>query len=164
MEYMDDSDSDLSQIIDDIVGGGGGGDAVSKMMDKMNDLSLQVSSLTPLQSLSHIPKHLQTSTPYAGCSSPLLKTVQHNLLQKRVKQADIKASDAFDISDVSFMMMEDDNKEKGDSRMSVVDDDEKFLKGPTMQDVDIGESFDEFDCLDNPCITPFAERVKKKFI
>jgi len=159
-EYMDDSDSDLSQIIDDIVGGG---DAVSKMMDKMNDLSLQVSSLTPLQSLGHIPKHLQTSTPYAGCSSPLLKTVHHNLLQKKVKQADIKASDAFDISDVSFMMMEDDNQEKSDSRMSVVDDDEKFLKGPTMRDVDIGESFDEFDCLDNPCITPFAERVKKKF-
>jgi len=166
-QYMEDSDSDLSDIIDDIVGIKKT-DAVSNILDKMNDLSIHVSTSTP--SFSNLPKHLQTSTPYAGCSSPLLKKVQHNLVQKKVKQPPPKASNVFDISDVSFMMEEENEcaVDKEDNHMSVGGDDENLsglLRSANEEDNCVGddETFDEFDCLDNPSITPFAERVKKKF-
>merc|ERR1712142_400598 len=91
MQYMEDSDSDLSQIINDIVGVRNG-DPMTKIMDDM--ANLQVSPATP--TLSHIPKHMQTSTPFAGMSSsPLLKKVQQNIVQKKLQQPITKASDVF---------------------------------------------------------------------
>eukprot|EP00092_Neocalanus_flemingeri_P006591 GFUD01007106.1.p1 GENE.GFUD01007106.1~~GFUD01007106.1.p1 ORF type:complete len:751 (-),score=215.74 GFUD01007106.1:6-2258(-) len=164
-QYMDDSDSDLSGIIDDIIGNKKP-DTVSNILNQMNNLSIHVSTSTP--SNNHIPKHLQTSTPY-GSGSPLLKKVQHNLLQKKVKEPAPKASNVFDISDVSFMMednMEPAETEEDDNHMSVGGDNENLsglLKSHDGQDgVGKDDSFDEFDCLDNPSITPFAERVRKK--
>ena len=161
MQYMEDSDSDLSQIIDDIVGMKGA-DPVSNILDKM--VNLHVSPLTP--SLRNIPKHMQTSTPFSVMSSsPLLKRVHQNIVEKKLKKTvSTVASDVFDISD-SFMMEggpldnSNDMSVAGDDdsrHMSVGGDDNKF------QIDAIGESFDEFDCFDNPSITPFAERVKKK--
>merc|ERR1712215_238884 len=100
-QYMeDDNDSDLSAIIDDIVGNKKS-DPMSEMVEKMSEISIHVSSSTP----SNIPKHLQTSTPYSGCSSPLLKKAQYNLAQIKKTTAQYKASDVFDISD-SFLVEE----------------------------------------------------------
>jgi len=151
MQYMEDSDSDLSRIIDDIVGMKRT-DPVSNILDKM--VNLHVSPLTP--SLRNIPKHMQTSTPFSVMSSsPLLKKVHQNIVQKKLqKPATSVASDVFDISD-SFMM--ESEPAENSSRMSVGEDENEFKSDA------IEESFDEFDCFDNPSITPFAERVKKKF-
>jgi len=150
MQYMEDSDSDLSQIIDDIVGMKRT-DPVSNILDKM--VNLHVSPLTP--SLRNVPKHMQTSTPFSVMSSsPLLKKVHQNIVQKKLqKPATTVASDVFDISD-SFMM--ESEPAENSSHMSVAEDENEF------QIHAVEESFDEYDCFDNPSITPFAERVKRK--
>jgi len=159
--YMDESDdSDLSNIIDDIIGNKKS-DPISSMLNQMNNLSIHVSTSTP--TYIPLPKHLQTSTPCAGnTSSPLLKKVQKDIIKKKVKAPAPKASEVFDISDVSFMMV-DNIEARDDNHMSVGCDDSDLLKSPVGQMVDADhDSFDEFDYFDNPTITPFAERIRKK--
>ena len=132
-EYMDNSDSDLSEIIEEIVG---------KRKTVQNDdyvellsnMSIQESPLKTPECDKLKRKFFQTSTPYAtpSANSPLLKKVQINAMKSRVL-----------------------NERKDQVLKS-------YQNHADNESVNSEESFDEFDCLDKPSLTPFAERVKKK--
>ena len=134
-EYMDNSDSDLSEIIEEIVG---------KRRTVLNDdyvellsnMSIQESPLKTPECDKLKRKFFQTSTPYAtpSANSPLLKKVQINAMKSRVL-----------------------NERKDEVLKST-----QNIHHANNESVNSEESFDEFDCLDKPSLTPFAERVKKK--
>ena len=150
-------DSDLSGIIDEIIG------------IKKPAASQQMKNLTA------VPKSFSTSTPTynvwspsrgqlrsASCSSPMLRKAQVNAqkVKERNEAKQPKPSDVFDLSDVSFALQEcsasaDPEKEENKPCNGGSDS----LAGINFSDEN---SFDEFDCLDNSRQTPFAERVKRK--
>ena len=149
-------DSDLSGIIDEIIG------------IKKPAASQQMKNPT-------VPRSFSTSTPTynvwspargqlrsASCSSPLLRKAQVNAqkVKERTEAKQPKSSDVFDLSDVSFALNEcsgsaDPEKEEN----KPCDGGSDSLAGINFSDEN---SFDEFDCLDTSSQTPFAERVKKR--
>ena len=148
-----DDDSDLSGIIDEIIG-------IEKPCQKVKKLTL--------------PRSFSTSTPTynvwspsrgqlrsASCSSPMLRKAQVNAqkVKERNEAQQPKASDVFDLSEVSFALNECSGSvdpEKGQQKP--YDSGSDSLAGINFSNE---KSFDEFDCLDNSRQTPLAERVKR---
>ena len=147
-QYLeDDDDSDLSGIIDEITG--------VKKHDVQKIRSFSTSTPTGNVSSPSLGAVRQQS-----CGSPMLRRAQLNALRER-NVAKPKASDVFDLSDVSLAL--DECSTSKDSKKEVSIPDKPY---DSLADINFSNeaSFDEFDCLDNSRQTPFAERVKKKMM
>jgi len=144
-EYMeDDDDSDLSEIIDEIVG--------NKNCDKYKKADKSYSTSTPTFNQLLV----QASTNSLVSGSPLLRKVQKNTVESKVK-----ASEVFDFSDMSIVLNECSSNgmevEGATSPMAPPRDVDDFDN----MNFSSEETFDEFDCLDNPSSTPLADRVRR---
>ena len=158
-EYLEeDDDSDLSGIIDEIVG-------IKKSSDD-NGLNVQLkksfSTSTPSYNLfpNVVPVH-QTAS-----GSPMLRRVHENILKQKTQQKP-KASDVFDMSDVS-LVLEDCVQNKFQNQEDAMSTSTNKYKSEadrkdSFDDMHFSgeETFDEFDCLDNPSCTPLAERIRR---
>ena len=144
-EYMDDDDdSDLSEIIDEIVG--------NKNCDKYKKADKSYSTSTPTFNQLLV----QASTNSLVSGSPLLRKVQKNTVESKVK-----ASEVFDFSDMSIVLNECSSNgmevEGATSPMAPPRDVDDFDN----MNFSSEETFDEFDCLDNPSSTPLGDRVRR---
>ena len=141
----EEDDSDLSDIIDEIVG--------KKRSEPIQAFSTSTPSYLQPQPLAN----LQNTQRYTT-GSPLLRKVQQNVIKEKVKPS-VKASDVFDMSDMSFVL-EDCSRsdEASDKKPTNLQDDDYDDLHFSKED-----SFDEFDCLDKPSTTPLADRLKRKF-
>jgi len=129
-EYLEEDDeSDLSHIVDEIIG-------------QSKTVSATYSTSTP--SFYHLPSF--PSIPKTQTASPMLK----NMMKKKVK-----ASDVFDLSNVSLVLNECVEKELPKSTNN-------FNEAESPMDCNFSdeESFDEFDCLETASSTPLAERLR----
>merc|ERR1712098_19683 len=142
--FEEDDDSDLSEIIDEIIG--------NKICDKYPKADKSYSTSTP----TYNQLTVQASTNPIVSGSPLLRKVQKNIVQAKVK-----ASEVFDMSDMSIVLNEcssnDMEVEGPTSPVAPPRDIEDFENLNFSSE----ETFDEFDCLDNPSSTPLAERVRR---
>ena len=142
-QYLDDDDdSDLSGIIDEIVG------IKKQNTEKLKSFSTSTPS-TNIFSPSLAAARLHS------CGSPMLRKAQLNA--QKAKDIKTKTSDVFDLSDVSLALNEcSSSSQSGEPEKDVPNQPCDSLDGINFSEE---ASFDEFDCLDNSI--PFAERVKK---
>merc|ERR1719517_44431 len=95
----DDNDSDLSDIIDQIVG-----KKKSDSSDKYPIPEFKKSFSTSTPSYKTVYKNLPAQ-PVVATASPMLRKVHQNLMKEKIK-AKAKGSDAFDMSDVGMVLEE----------------------------------------------------------
>ena len=90
------------------------------------------------------------SIPKTQTASPMLK----NMMKKKVK-----ASEVFDLSDVSLVLNDCIEKDLPKPVKSTNNGNE--VKSPEHYNFSEEESFDEFDCLETASSTPLAERLRR---
>ena len=154
-EYMeDDNDSDLSDIIDQIVG-----KKKSDSSDKYPIPEFKKSFSTSTPSYKTVYKNFPAQ-PVVATASPMLRKVHQNLMKEKIKDK-AKGSDAFDMSDVSMVLEECEATSSGRRGEETIKIDTICDNNQDEDEEDINfsieDSFDEFDCMERH--TPLVERL-----
>ena len=153
-EYLEeDNDSDLSDIIDEIVGNKKSRDGASGLNA---DIKKSFSTSTPSY---NIAPNIFAAQPLAT-GSPMLRKVHQNNMREKVKNKP-KASDVFDMGDVSLVLEECSvqSREREEDTNGINCDKNKQSE-ENMSISGVEDSFDEFDCMESH--KPLAQRLGKK--
>ena len=150
-EYLEeDNDSDLSDIIDEIVGN-------KKSSSGHTNLSpgLKKSFSTSTPSYNIAP-NIFSAQPIAT-GSPMLRKVHQNNMREKIRDKP-KASDVFDMGEVSLVLEE--CREKSGEKTDTCDKRNHCEENMSISGAE--DSFDEFDCMESR--KPLAERINRNKI
>ena len=149
-EYLEeDNDSDLSDIIDEIVGNKRSRSGYTNLSP---GLKKSFSTSTPS---SNIAPNILSTQPIAT-GSPMLRKVQNNMREKIRNKP--KASDVFDMGEVSLVLEE--CREQSREKPDICDKSNHCEENMSIRASE--DSFDEFDCMESH--KPLAERLYRNNI
>ena len=146
-EYLEeDNDSDLSDIIDEIVGNKKSSSGHTNLSP---GLKKSFSTSTPSY---NIASNILSTQPIAT-GSPMLRKVHQNIMREKIRDK-AKASDVFDMGEVS-LVLEECREQNTKATDNICDKDNHGEENMSISGVE--DSFDEFDCMESH--KPLAERL-----